>query len=147
MFNPLWRFGRTTSLILPHTDDFFDVTDHDGTKRPYTNDDYYTAHYRDPQVILKNRPRQILEICGTPWAVCFGSSAKKGRKFKVYYTRTKFYNTSMKQHAIDVEREVLNTLQPYILVPSSKFIELDNAFDLLKEQMASEKAKEALKDL
>lgn len=145
MFNPFWTLGRTASLILPSTRDYYDVCDHDGTKRPVVDNVHHFAFYKNPRVSLQHPVRQVFEICGVPWVIAFADGMNKNSKFKVHYSRSGYEKTSMRGHANDCADEVLHCLKPYICVRAKDFLLLEQAFEDFRVRMESEKAKESVK--
>lgn len=139
MIDLLWPFRRKTSIILPHTTNFFLIYNGNGRVDPGVNDYHEQIFYSYPTIDLAPEVKQVLEICGAPYSLKFQKNTTNRQKFSVRYSSRSDWNSMVNDEFIyDIQEKVLDTLKPVIYVPSSKFIKTNEALMTVVEKLGSD---------
>lgn len=139
MIDLLWPFRRKTSIILPHTTNFFIIYNGDGRTDPSLIDFREQIFYDCPSIDLAPPVKQVLEICGAPYSLKFQKNTTNRQKFYVRYSsRSDWASMENEEFIYDIQEKVLDTLKPVIYVPSSKFIKTNEALMTVVSRLGEE---------
>lgn len=124
-----WFFRRKVSVILPLNSRFFNVVNETQRTDPYFEKSRYRSFFNSPKISVSNDVRQVFEICGIPWKLI---NKNQPNIIQIYHSKENYFGISYNDHTERLVNKTLKTFQPYILVRSKDFLEIDRALMKIK---------------